>query len=101
MGSRLQLSEILHDLLGSDEVYFQPPSNVQMRYPSIVYALDDAVVEHADNRPYRHTNRYLITAIDKDPDSKIWERILQLPTATFVRRFYADQLNHTVINLHF
>jgi len=72
-----------------------------MEYPCILYNIDDVSTDHADNRPYRLTKRWLITVIDRDPDSKIWEKVLELPTASYVRSYPADDLNHHVINLHF
>jgi hypothetical protein len=33
-------------------VYFQPPTGIEMQYPCIMYSRSDSVVVHADNRPY-------------------------------------------------
>ena len=41
MASRLDLQTFLEELLESKNVYFQPPESVKMKYPAIVYALDD------------------------------------------------------------
>ena len=38
---RLELHEILCTILGSRNVYFQPPESIKMNYPAIVYGLDD------------------------------------------------------------
>ena len=40
MMSRERLSAILHEVLGSDNVYYQPPESVKMKYPAIVYTRD-------------------------------------------------------------
>ena len=37
MRTRLDLQKLLEKTLGSRNVYFQPPPNVQMEYPAIVY----------------------------------------------------------------
>lgn len=102
MGTRLQLSRILRDILGSEtQVYFQAPPNDKMQYPCIIYSLDNVAVQHADNAPYFTMDRYLITVIDRNPDSLIWREVMKLPTASFVRSYPSDNLNHFVINLHF
>lgn len=101
MGQRLDLQSLLETLLGSGNVYFQPPANVQMQYPCIVYKRDDIRAAFADNRPYRLTKRYMVTVIDKDPDSVIPDKLSALPLCRFNRFFTADNLNHDVFLLHF
>lgn len=101
MAQRIELQALLEDLLGSSNVYFQPPSNIQMTYPCIVYNKDNLVVQHAANFPYRITKRYSITVIDRDPDSWIPDEVAKLPMCDFVRRFSADNLNHDIFNLYF
>lgn len=101
MGQRLQLQADLAALLGTAHVYFQPPNNVQMKYPSIVYKLDDIETAFADNAPYRNTKRYQVTVIDPDPDSLVPDKVAQLPLCGFERFFTADNLNHFVYNIFF
>ena len=56
MGKRLDLHQILVDILGiPKQVYFQPPNGLEIRYPAIIYARDYAVTQHADNQPWRRT----------------------------------------------
>ena len=38
---RLILHDELITLLGSSNVYFQPPTSIKMNYPCIIYKLDD------------------------------------------------------------
>ena len=99
MGSRLDLHVALTDI--TPNVYFQPPPSVQMQYPCIVYERSDRVVDHANNKPYKHTKRYEVTVIDRDPDSTIPEEVASLPMCSFVRFFTADNLNHDVYELYF
>lgn len=101
MGLRLQLQSLLEEVLGTDNVYFQPPANVQMQYPCIIYARDAAVTRFAGNKPYRYTKRYQVTVIDRDPDSEIPEKVANLPLCIHNRYFTADNLNHDVFNLYF
>lgn len=97
--SRIDLHTIL---LGfCERVYFQPPPNVQMVYPAIVYSRDDADVDYASNGPYRSHKRYQVTVIDRDPDSEIPDKISTLPLCAFDRHFKEDDLNHDVFNIFF
>lgn len=101
MGTRAELSEILHTLLGSDAVYFQPPPTIEMVYPCIVYRLDDITSFHADNVLWKKDRAYLITVIDRDPDSAIPDKILEIPKTKFDRFYTADRLNHFVYKVFF
>lgn len=101
MAPRSELQVVLRELLGSDNVYFQPPESIKMNYPCIVYNRDDIQIEHADNNPYAHIIRYQITVIDRDPDSDIHMRVAHLPTANYDRSYRTDNLNHDVYNLFF
>lgn len=103
MGTRLELNQLLKDLMpdGEQNVYFQEPTNVAMKYPCIRYDQNDEDVIHGDNLPYRRVKRWEITIIDRDPDSLIPDVIASLPMCTFNRRYQAENLNHTVYNLFF
>lgn len=102
MGQRLQLHSILSNILGSNpHIYFQPPTNIQMKYPCIVYKRDVAVTRFADNEPYRYSKRYQVTIIDMDPDSEIPDKVAALPMCVHSRFFTADNLNHDVFNIYF
>ena len=101
MAPRQELQDLLVDLLGSDAVYFQPPTNVVLTYPCIVYKRDRAVTDFADNAPYAHRLRYQVTIIDRDPDSAIPGKIALLPLCLFDRFYTAENLNHDVFNIFF
>lgn len=97
--ARLDLHALLKEI--TDHVYFQPPTNVQLEYPCIIYRREYANTLFADNGPYRHTKRYQVTVIDRDPDSAIPDKVAKLPMCTFNRFFTADNLNHDVYHLFF
>lgn len=99
--SRLELQALLEQLLGSRNVYFQPPSTIRMSYPCIVYSRESINTRFANDLPYDHDIRYQVTVIDRNPDSDIPFKILRLPKCTHSRSFPADDLNHTVFNLYF
>lgn len=98
---RLELSALLRNTLGSDNVYYQPPETVKMKYPAIVYSLDNIQNVHADDGVYLSHRRYSVTLIDKNPDSPIVERLSALPMCQFNRHYTSDNLNHFVFTLFF
>lgn len=97
---RLKLHEILKGLIGSENVYFRPPSS-GMDYPCYKYNVVGDAPKHADNQIYQYKYRWTITAIVEDADSDIPQRLLQLPYCSFDREYEADGLNHFVYTLYF
>lgn len=99
MGRRVDLNNLLKTF--TPNVYFQPPESVKMSYPAIVYHLDDADLEFADNAPYSMRFKYSLTLIDEDPDSDLRVKLLSLPLVSFSRHYTADLLNHDSFSLYF
>lgn len=98
--TRLELSKLLREILGSDNVYFRQPSS-NMHYPCIKYDLVDKEIRFADDIVYMKSRRWTVIVIDEDPDSEIPERLETLPYCTFDRSYQSDGLNHFVYNLYF
>lgn len=101
MAPRLELQALLVGLLETDHVYFQPPPSIQMQYPCIVYRRDYELANYADDYPYTRRKRYLVTVIDRDPDSPIPDKIGALPLCVYDRFYTAEDLNHDVYKLFF
>lgn len=102
MARKLNLQEELCNILGSRFVYFNPPESVKLNYPCVKYSLSGIDSKRANDRVYRHTNRYEVTVIDYDPDSTIHETILTtLPMCSFDRGYVADNLYHKVLTLYY
>lgn len=101
MGTRIDLQAILELLLGSNEVYFQPPESVKMNYPAIVYERIDVDAKFADNILYLHKKKYKVTIIDRDPDSLIPDILAKVTLCSFDRHFTTSNLNHDVYNLYY
>lgn len=99
--NRLELHEILCGVLGSRNVYFQPPESIKMKYPAIVYARNSIQNTFADNSAYIQSLEFQITVIDEDPDSEIVEKISKLPMCRFDRHFKSENLNHDVFTLNY
>ena len=84
-----------------EHVYFQPPASKKLKYPCVVYKLDDMPSLYANNRPYHWDHVYQLTVIDRDPESVIREKIAELPTCRFQRFFVSDNLNHYVFKIYY
>ena len=102
MGNRPDLHEELCTILGSRNVYFQPPESVRMQYDAIRYQLADKDIIRANNRLYKLTNCYDGVVITRDPDTTIPDAILShFEMCRFGRPYIADNLNHYPFTLYF
>ncbi len=99
--NREDLQAILEELLGSRNVYFQPPESLKLKYPCIVYERSDIRKVKADNIGYLKHKQYMVTVIDEDPDSELPDKMLELPYCSFDRHFVSDNLNHDVFDLFY
>lgn len=100
MASRLELQSELEKILGSRNVYFQPPESVKMSYPAIRYSLSNIDIRSADNMAYKVKRRYTITLIHKNPDNDVVDKMIEFGMF-FDRTYTADGLNHYVFSLYY
>ena len=101
MGNRIDLHKILCEVLGSNNVYFQPPESVKMKYPAIVYSLSRIENRNANNSVYKQNNAYDVILIDSDPENETVNRISRLPLCRFDRYYVSNNLNHYAFTLYF
>lgn len=99
--SRIELQTLLENVLGSRNVYFQPPESIRMEYPAIIYSLNRINNNYADNSIYLKNKEYELIVIDWDPESEIVDRLSELLFCRFDRSYKADDLNHFVLTLFF
>jgi hypothetical protein len=97
--TRLTLQTELENILGSSNVYYNPPENKKMKFPCIVYKLEFIDNKHANNNKYIDYTTYKIYVISKDVDHPAVKAILNLPSTRFVTRYTRDGLYHDIINL--
>lgn len=100
MDRRLVLHDKLKDISGHDRVYFQPPQNVELEYPCIVYEKDSFVARHADNVPFVLRPRFSVIHISRDPDDETPQKLAALPLSRHTRYYRADKLHHHVFTLY-
>lgn len=101
MASRLELQTKLEELLGSKNVYYQPPASVKMQYPAIIYSKAGIRSDHANNSVYRKLTRYEITVIDRIPDNPVIDSLMELSYCSYDRHYVADNLNHDTLTLYY
>lgn len=101
MASRLNLHEELCALLGSRNVYYQPPASVLIKYPAIIYERSFIRSDFADDTQYIGRVGYSVTVVDKNPDSDIVMNLSKWPYCRFDRHFASDNLNHDVFTLYY
>ena len=97
---RYELQAKLEDILGSDEVHFQPPASKEIHYPAIVYSLDKIENVHANNAVYHQFPSYEIIVIHKEPDCDIVYEVSRLPMCRHINHYVADNLYHDVFKLY-
>ena len=105
-GNRLDLHEIFIEILGTkgqkiSRVYFQPPSTMTMEYPCIIYKRSNRKEFFSNDRMYLNMKQYSVTVVDKNPDSEIPDKVLDLPYCSHSTTFAVDGLNHDVYTLYY
>lgn len=101
MHTREDLSKVFHEILESDNVYFQPPANIRMKYPAIRYSLSKLPTNPADNRNFIKRTMYEGVVIDPNPDSPYIHKILEIPGASFSDRAVVDSLYHDYFTIYY
>lgn len=100
MASRLKLHKILGDFVGEQNCYYVKPSR-KLRYPCIVYELENDDPVYADNIKYHNMKRYTVTVMDTNPDSEIPDEVGKLTYSSFDRHFVNDNVHHFIFTVYF
>ena len=101
MSDRLDLQAKFEEILGSRNVYFQPPASVLMHYPAIRYELKDFRTKSANNSTtYISSTGYECVLIMKEPDNKYLEQIFKIKHCRFGRYYRADNLHHYTFTIY-
>ena len=101
MSDRLDLQATFEEILGSRNVYYQPPASVQMHYPAIRYELAGFNNKPANNSAaYIASTGYECILIVKEPDTEYLQKILQIPYCKFDRYYRANNLHHYTFTIY-
>lgn len=88
-------------LLGSKNVYYQPPASVNMKYPAIRYNLRGFDQDKANNSTYILKRSYEGVLIDRNPDSEFVEKLLQMQYCSLGKPYVVDNLYHFPFTLYY
>lgn len=100
MASRLELQTKLEELLGSRNVYYNPPTNLKMEYECIRYSLSTIRSEYANDAKYSNMKQYDLIVISRVSDPEIIYKLLELPYCSIGTPYKADNLNHYPLTLY-
>lgn len=99
---RPQFQAVLEDIIAiADRVYFQPPSNVTMEYPCIVYDLAPGWTKSANNKPYLYKQQYEVKLIGQIPQPDKFHQLAFLPMSLHSHSYVTGNLRHDVFNIYF
>ena len=102
LDNRLRLHEKLVRAMNGPKVYFQPPENIKITRPCIIYKLTDIQDTYADNEPFLRRRKYEVLLVDDDPDSKYIDILKDsFDYIRFTRFYVADTNNHWLFELYF
>jgi hypothetical protein len=89
-------------MLGSRNVYFQPPETIKLHYPCIVYSAGEDLGRYADNLHYLKADCYDVQIIAKDPTFELFETFTsKWQYAREKVPFTAENLNHHNYTVYF
>ena len=100
MADRLELHSIFQELLGSSNVYYQPPESIKMQYDAIRYSKKTIDSKYANDRKYSMIDCYEIIVISRLPDNPVIKKLLSLPYCSYDRHYVADNLHHDVLTIY-
>lgn len=101
MASKPNLQEKLEELLGSKNVYSNPPESSKMGYPAIRFTLKDIDVKRANDSVYTTDKCYEVTVIGRLPNDEIVAKLMALPYCSYDRNYKASNLHHDVLTLYY
>lgn len=78
----------------TNNVYYQPDTNIKLKFPCIVYSRARLDNTYANNESYRLDHGYKLLYIHIDPDDPLVEEIVKFPMCRFQREFVSDGLYH-------
>lgn len=94
------LLHLLQQAVKHDRVYFQPPENLKIGYPAIVFHLSKIEIDRASDAPYKGTKEYSVVLITKDPEPGVIDEILKIPYSSLDTTYISDGMNHFVFTVY-
>lgn len=94
------LLHLLQQAVQHNQVYFQPPENLKIRYPAVVFHLSKIEIDRASDVPYKGAKEYSVTLITKDPEPDVIDEILKIPYSSLDTTYISDGMNHFVFTVY-
>nr|DAW03453.1 MAG TPA: tail completion protein [Caudoviricetes sp.]DAW58183.1 MAG TPA: tail completion protein [Caudoviricetes sp.] len=94
------LLHLLQQAAQHNRVYFQPPENLKIGYPAIVFHLSKIEIDRASDVPYKGAKEYSVTLITKDPEPDVINEILKIPYSSLDTTYISDGMNHFVFTVY-
>lgn len=99
MDRRIELHDVLKTM--TPNVYFQPPTNISIQYPAIIYSRKDISKVKANNKTYKMNTTFDLMVVDRNPDSPIAAKLLELDYCEFDRQYSVDGINHISLIINY
>ena len=80
--------------------YYQPPNNITLSYPCIIYRRIRRDDYYANDKKYFGRQGYMVTVIDSNPDSTLPDKVLDLDFSRWENEYVNDNLYHTVFTVY-
>ena len=84
---------LLTEIVG-ENVYFNPPPNLTIKYPCVVYSINDILNKNASDKVYKQNIKYDCTLISKNVDDPLLKELSKINTFKYSRHYVADGLHH-------
>ena len=94
------LLHLLQQAVKHNRVYFQPPENLKMGSPAVVFPVSKIEIDHASEVPYKGAKEYSVTLITKDPEPDVIDEILKIPYSSLDTTYISDGMNHFVFTVY-
>ena len=100
MSKRLELDAELKAF--TDNLYYQPPSNIKLKYPCIIYNKNGIRTTYADDQIYKRHQQWQLMVIGTHPDDETAEQIMEHFEYCSINQYYTvDNLRHVTLTLFY
>ena len=100
MLNRTDLQNKFEEILGTKNVYYQPPESVKLKYPAIIYSRTSLYKLTAGDDTYKVNPSYKVTYVSKTVDDPVIDALLRLPYSRFLNHYAAENLYHDVFEIY-
>lgn len=98
---RIKFHNKLKEVLGNNNVYYNPPTSTSIKYPCIIYSLKDIRSNYSNNKIYLFDHLYQVLLIGIKPHDDTKDKILEkIPYSIFDRSYIQDNLYHYAYTIY-